>query len=556
MGEPLPDKRWRVRRLQPYILSSPAEKVVRIVSVPRPSQNKYPSAVKAMLWLTGAQSRAEIGKHGPAVASLPFPEHGDEPNLNKFGHVFGRDSLIIGLAAQEVYPNLLPTTLRYVATKQGIRNDPVSGEQTGKIFHDDNDPESPLGRKFMELFGWKFPFYATVDATPLFIQGIHRVLNRHDPDFLSRPYEARDGFTRTMASAFFQSAMWLLRETNSRSGNEEGLLEFGPIEAKGMESKSWKDSYHAYCHEDETIANYGRGIASLEAQAYAYDALLDAADIYRGLGNHGIARAFATRAEQLRQIVLETFWVEDEHGGYFASGTDRDDSGRLRVMRVRTSSMGHLLNSRILDGNDPEVVRRREAVIRTLFTKEMFAPTGIRTMGSGEVLFNPTSYHNGGIWPWDNGWIALGLERHGYNGLAWKIWETMLTDINATRCFPEVLRGGDRLKPTLNKKAVYVHNKALDMTYLLERPPQEIQGWTTIMALLAKRRNNPLVGRETYTRLHQATDTDKRALEEDLLANLSYKPKVIDISWYIRNRRWRESSHESNLERQSNRRVA
>jgi hypothetical protein len=40
----------------------------------------------------------------------------------------------------------------------------------------------------------------------------------------------------------------------------------------------------------------------------------------------------------------------------------------------------------------------------------MFSGWGIRTVASTECRYNPLSYHNGSIWPHDNGLIAAGLD--------------------------------------------------------------------------------------------------------------------------------------------------
>ncbi|MGH7091756.1 MAG: amylo-alpha-1,6-glucosidase, partial [Stellaceae bacterium] len=38
---------------------------------------------------------------------------------------------------------------------------------------------------------------------------------------------------------------------------------------------------------------------------------------------------------------------------------------------------------------------------------------GIRTIAAGERRYNPMSYHNGSVWPHDNGLIALGFAHYG-----------------------------------------------------------------------------------------------------------------------------------------------
>ena len=51
---------------------------------------------------------------------------------------------------------------------------------------------------------------------------------------------------------------------------------------------------------------------------------------------------------------------------------------------------------------------------------------GIRTVSEREQRFNPTSYHNGSIWPHDNSLIALGLARYGHSDLAARLTTAIL----------------------------------------------------------------------------------------------------------------------------------
>jgi glycogen debranching enzyme len=63
-------------------------------------------------------------------------------------------------------------------------------------------------------------------------------------------------------------------------------------------------------------------------------------------------------------------------------------------------------------------------------------------MSSGEVAYNPLSYHNGSVWPHDNSIVAWGLARYGRWPEAQRIARRML---NAARHFdwqlPEVFAG-------------------------------------------------------------------------------------------------------------------
>ena len=253
---------------------------------------------------------------------------------------------------------------------------------------------------------------------------------------------------------------------------------------KGIENQVWKDSWDAYHHADGTIANHTRGIASIEVQVSAYDALLDAALIYENvLDDPQKATSLRERAAKLKQTILTLFWT-DEKGGYFVLGTDRDDNNTLRQLRVRTSNMGHTLNSRLLDGDDPEIVQKREAVIRHLLSPEMLNVSGIRTLASDEVRFRPGAYHNGSVWLWDTHHIARGLRRHGYLEQTYDLDERLLNIIEVTKMFPEYVRGDNGPTPITNSVTITLWDELHQRKNVLEQPPQEVQAWT-VAAILA-----------------------------------------------------------------------
>ena len=216
---------------------------------------------------------------------------------------------------------------------------------------------------------------------------------------------------------------------------------------------------------------------------------------------------------------MKYFWVEEEQGGYFALGTDRDEQDSLNKLEVKTSNMGHLLNSRILEGNNPDIVRRRESVIRTLFSPEMINVSGVRTLSKNEVRFRPGAYHNGNVWLWDNYYIAQGLERHGYLGLAYDLQKRIWNVVDKTKKFPEYAWGGDDPEPKLNNRIVDIWDEKNQIQNRLEQPPQEIQAWTVAAILAAKRKHNPLApaGERIPTK---ATDPNKRRFEEEVLGKL------------------------------------
>lgn len=101
--------------------------------------------------------------------------------------------------------------------------------------------------------------------------------------------------------------------------------------------------------------------------------------------------------------------------------------------------MGHLLWSGIVDPS------RAGRVAEHLLGPRLFSGWGIRTLAEGEERYNPTGYHTGAIWPFDNSFIALGLRRYGFDAEAGRITQAI---IDASQYFdgrlPQLFAGYDR----------------------------------------------------------------------------------------------------------------
>ena len=464
--------------------------VIDIITPELRPLRREPSTLREIIRLAGVTTTRDIGEAGGPVASLASHENEQVEALRKFEVLHGRDALEISLKLHDYYPKLLEATLLDLATTQGVMDEqyvpgvPYRQEEPGRIMLLDRHPDDPIGQKFTRRLGWGWPFYGSIDATPTFVSAVTKHAAK-DPSFLDRQYNGRDG-EHTMQEALDRSVAWILAKLDE---TPHGLVEFkNKAEKGGMDSQSWKDSAFAYVHADGSRANMKDGIASVEIQALAYDALLDAAGLY-GENSPETAMKLCHYATNLRKKIFETFWVEDEtKGRFFALGTDHDPvTGGLRRLAVRTSNMGRLLNSRLLEGNDPQTTEMRESTIYQLFTSELLAYSGIRTLASDEPAFRPGGYHTGSVWAWDTEYIAAGLERHDYHHLAWNLRERIWRTSQETRAFPEFSRGDNRMYPETNPSEVYVWNKEHDILHLFEQPPQEIQGWTVSSILAAKR---------------------------------------------------------------------
>ena len=136
------------------------------------------------------------------------------------------------------------------------------------------------------------------------------------------------------------------------------------------------------------------------------------------------AAKIKARPAEVSQRFEAAFWLEDL--GTYALALD----GAKRPCRVRASNAGHALFGGIAS---PE---RATHVARSLMAPQSFSGWGIRTLAEGERRFNPMSYHNGSVWPHDNGLIAMGLGRYG---LKQQVADLLAALVDASR-FTELRR--------------------------------------------------------------------------------------------------------------------
>ena len=473
-----------------------------------------PSTITELSRLAGATKSSEIGRYGPVLAAAPVATHRQSKHFRRYEALFGRDSLRVALNVLDRFPKLARATLLSLAELQGVMTDDKSEEEPGRIVHEVRDPRTdPIAQDLIREYGWGWPYYGSVDATLEFVRLLIAYCRRTDEGlaFLDVEYRGKDNRVRTISESLICAVDWMCAKTDE---NAEGLIEFKRRNPKGIENQVWKDSWDAYFHADGRIANHKQGIASIEVQRVAFDAFLDAAGVYeRTLKLAAKANELRERAERLRRILLETYWI-DERGGYFALGSDRDDHGKLRLLKVRTSNMGHLLHSRLLMGGGADITYKREALITQLFSQDMLCLNGIRTLASDEVRFRPGAYHNGSCWGWDNFIIAQGLDVHGYLALGDYIEQIIVDDVDFAQRFVEFMRGGNDPAYRINTRIVDVWDSKAERLNRLEQPPQDMQAWTTAAVLAIK------LERQMRKTSRLSYDPSKRDIERRILTAL------------------------------------
>jgi glycogen debranching enzyme len=298
-----------------------------------------------------------------------------------YSTVFGRDSVITSLQTLPLNSRIARDTLRYLARRQGARNDPFTEEQPGKILHEIRRGEMARAGEIPHV-----PYFGSVDATPLWLVLLHETW-RWTGDL---------GLVRELLPNAERALEWIDRHADL---DGDGFIEYARTSEKGLVNQGWKDSGDGVPFPDGTLP--AAPIALVEVQGYVYDAKIRMAELYQILGRPDQALTRRSQAARLRQAIVDRFWQDDL--GTFALALD----AAKRPLRTIASNMGHLLWSRV---PTPEQARR---VAGHLLGPGLFSGWGIRTLSAEHAAFNPMSYHNGSVWPHDNALAVLGLSLYG-----------------------------------------------------------------------------------------------------------------------------------------------
>jgi glycogen debranching enzyme len=299
-----------------------------------------------------------------------------------FVTVFGRDSLIVSLQNVIVFPDFARGALDILGRLQATETDTFRDAQPGKIPHE---------MRYGELAELKqiphTPYYGTADATALYLITLHESWKWLGDDSLFRKHEA-------VARRCLE---WIEHYGDLDS---DGFQEYQTQSPQGYENMGWKDSGDAVMYPDGSRVKGPKALCEL--QGYTYDAWLRMAEAFEHFGDSQGAAALRQRAHELQRRFEEHFWCEDT--GSYAYALDGDK----RRVKTIVSNAGHLLWSGIAASD------HAGSVVRRLLEPDMWSGWGIRTLAERNPAYNPFSYHNGSVWPHDNGIIATGFQRYGY----------------------------------------------------------------------------------------------------------------------------------------------
>ncbi len=299
-----------------------------------------------------------------------------------FMALFGRDTIWAAYQALPFHSELAQTALVSLASYQAKVDDAYRDAEPGKILHE-------LRRGVLAESGAlpHHPYYGTHDATPLFVMLLGEYYR----------WTGDAGLVRNLEANLRAAIGWIERFGDL---DGDGFLEYRRRSTKGLRNQCWKDSDDSIRFADGTLAE--GPIATCELQAYAYRARLDAAFLLRHvLADAATARRLERDAADLQRRFDKSYWHDGRRHYVLALDGDKQQVDSM------TSNVGHLLFCGIVPAERVELVAER------LMASDLFTGWGLRTMSQLDAGYNPLSYHNGTVWPFDTALAAEGLRRNG-----------------------------------------------------------------------------------------------------------------------------------------------
>jgi len=349
----------------------------------------------------------------------------------RYNTLFGRDSLISAWQMLEVDPLIARATLQVLAGYQGKTVNLRSEEEPGKILHEHRFTHEDQ----TELPHWDFPYYGSVDSTPLFI-------------ILAGKYFQRTGdkpFLLEIWNNIVAAFNWIVHYGDR---DRDSYVEYERRNPHGHFHQGWRDGV-------EDHLKIRPPVSIVEVQGYVYAAYRSIIFLAKQLDKNGISDEASARSDVLRKKFNGDFWMKKEN--YFALALD----GEKRQKETISSNPGHLLFTGIVAQD------KIQSLISRLFEPDLWTPYGIRNHSSKNPDFDPYSYQLGSVWPHDNWVIYMGLQQLGHSSYADQIKKGLLRADRELAHIPE-------LYAVVNDKIVDLSASPIEST-----PVNPLQAWAS-----------------------------------------------------------------------------
>ncbi len=320
----------------------------------------------------------------------------------RYNTLFGRDSLISAWQMLKIDSSVARSTLETLAGYQGKTVNPKADEEPGKILHEFRFDEASKA----ELPHWDFPYYGSVDSTPLFLVLAGEYFKAtKNKSFLSKIQD-------NVLAAF----KWI---EDYGDKDEDGYVEYSRMNQRGLFHQGWKDGVTDHLKITPPVA-------IVEVQGYVYAACQNLVFLEEALGWSHVSRRAWAKSELLKKRFNEDFWMDEED--CFALALDGEKKRRTAV----TSNPGHLLFTGIV------LEERLKLLASRLFQSDLWTRYGIRNHSTEDSSFDPYSYHRGSVWPHDNWIVYKGLVKLGFRHHAYKIKTALLRAFKELGKIPEL----------------------------------------------------------------------------------------------------------------------
>ncbi|HDH31230.1 MAG TPA: hypothetical protein ENH26_00445 [Candidatus Wolfebacteria bacterium] len=372
------------------------------------------------------------------INKLKTPEGYLMAGYPNYSTLFGRDSLISSWQMIEIDSEIAKNTLRILSKYQGKIINSKSEEEPGKILHEYRfKREEQLG-----LPHWKFPYFGSVDSTPLFIIVAGEYFKKtNDKDFLLEIWD-------NIAAAL----NWLLVYGDS---DKDNFIEYEMKNSYGLFHQGWRDAF-------EDHLKIIPPVAIIEAQSYAYAAYNTGIELSEHFSkDSSLKNLWTEKAETLQKAFQKAFWWEEE--SYYYLALDGSKNPRKSV----SSNSGHLLLSDIISEEF------KEKLVKRLFMDDLFTPYGIRTVSEKDPDFDYSSYHLGSVWPHDNWLIYYGLRKSGFLKEAKQIKQALLSAYQELNYIPELFAVKDDKIIFLSEGVRHPRKRPVNII-----KPNKLQAWS------------------------------------------------------------------------------
>ena len=323
-----------------------------------------------------------------------------------FDAVFGRDALIASLQLMHFFPPAARSTILRLGKLIGKKSDKFTEEEPGKIIH-----EKRCGEKSGAVLPFR-GYYGSIDSTPLYVLAFMEYIKSH----------GMDSRVRIMRKDAIAALEWIKSKVKAH-----GLLGYV---GGALSNQGWKDSPDSVFCSDGSLSVHP--VFLVEVQAYAGRALELGSQLVE---DDEERKEMMLLARGLREAVVGRYW--SSRLDYPGEAID----GKRRLADIVTSNPGHLLWMNFVDN------RRAKRIADVMVDRNLLnSGYGVKTLAYGQPRHDPTSYHDGSVWPHENSLILKGLSDYSLHEEFTLLLSELLDAYKSlnTSGFPELYSGGRR----------------------------------------------------------------------------------------------------------------